>query len=291
MDEQLLRPMTELQAPDRPFGRILVALDASPHSRAALNVAVQIAADFQATLEGVYVKDENLLRAAQLPFAREVRSHTLSPRRLDDRRVERQLRYQAQRAEAALQSVTEQMEVTYDFRVVEGRVTEELLRASEDADLFAVGKTSTRSSRRRIGSTCQRLLTEAAAPVLVLRNSIPQPRPVVTYYDGSEPAGSALQMAHQIASRQPERPLTVYLPPVADSEIARLQEEVYRSVGRSGPYLQIRALTPRELEGFASVVREQGPVLLILPEESAPLAHVPLDHFLYEADRPLLIAR
>lgn len=283
--------MTELQSPARPFDRILVALDASPHSRAALEMAVQIAADFQAELDGLFVKDENLLRAAQLPFAAEVRSYSLSPRRLNDRRVERQLRYQAQRAEAVLQDLTEHAEVSYDFRVAEGHVTEELLAAAENTDLLAMGKTSTRSSRRRLGTTSQRLLAEAPAPVLVLRRSVRQPRPILTYYDGSDRATSALQIAAQLASRPPERPLTVFLPPGGDAELIELRDDVYSRYGSEVPHLQVRPLAPAEVDRFAGLARDAGPALLVLPDECSPLAGTALDRFLYETDEPLLMVR
>ena len=52
--------------------RILVAVDASHHSIAALEAAVELATRFQAELLGLYVEDINLLRLAQLPFGREV---------------------------------------------------------------------------------------------------------------------------------------------------------------------------------------------------------------------------
>ncbi|MBK7177644.1 MAG: universal stress protein [Chloroflexi bacterium] len=53
--------------------RILVALDASPHSLAALEAAIDLAERLDAELQGLFVEDINLLRLAQLPFARELR--------------------------------------------------------------------------------------------------------------------------------------------------------------------------------------------------------------------------
>ena len=57
----------------RPPRRIVVALDASSHSHAALAAAVALAGRLQAELQGIFVEDVNLLRLAELPFAREVR--------------------------------------------------------------------------------------------------------------------------------------------------------------------------------------------------------------------------
>jgi len=285
--------MATIEAPSstRIFGRILVALDNSPHSRAALDMAVRLATDLDAELEGLFVKDENLLRAAQLPFAEEVRTHSVSPKSLTDRRVERQLRYQAERAEAALQEATEQAEVAYNFRVVEGHVTRELLQAAEEADLLALGKTSTHSSRRRLGSTSQALLSDCSTPVLVLRRAVQPRQPILTYYDGSEAAQSALRVAAELASQGATHPLTVYLPAADEEETERLRTEVKVGYGNRVAQLDVQPLTKTERTRIATVARREGHGLFVVPGGCSPLTDTSLQRFLYELDRPLLVVR
>jgi nucleotide-binding universal stress UspA family protein len=254
-------------------------------------MAVRLATDLEAELEGLFVKDENLLRAAQLPFAEEVRTHSVSPKSLTDRRVERQLRYQAERAEAALQEATEQAEVTYNFRVVEGHVTRELLAAAEEADLLALGKTSTRSSRRRLGTTSKALLSECSTPVLVLRRAV-QPRPsILTYYDGSEAAQSALRVAAGLASRGATHPLTVYLPATDEAETERLHAAVEEEYENRVAELSVQPLTETELIRIATLARREGAGLFVVPGGCSPLSETPLQQFLYDLDRPLLVVR
>ena len=64
MNDQELEPVIR---------RILVAVDASTHSLAALEAASVLAEVLNAELVGIFVEDINLLRLAGLPFAREVR--------------------------------------------------------------------------------------------------------------------------------------------------------------------------------------------------------------------------
>jgi len=286
-------PMPTIEAPSSPslFHRILVAFDNSPHSRAALDVAVQLAADLEAELEGLFIKDEKLLRAAQLPFAEEVRAHSVSPKSLTDRRVQRQLRYQAERAEATLQEATEQAEVTYNFRVVKGHVTRELLQAAEEADLLAMGKTSTQSSRRRLGTTSQVLLDASSTPVLVLRRAMRQRQLVLTYYNGSAAAQTALHVAARLASRGAAPPLKVFLPATNETETERLHEAVEAECEDQVAQVQVRPLTEVELARIATLARREGDGLFVLPAESAPLSNTSLQRFLYELDRPLLVVR
>lgn len=295
MYDHMRRPMPTIERPSSSssslFRRILVGLDASPHSRAALRMAAQLAADVEAELEGLFIKDENLLRAAQLPFAEEVRTHSVSPKSLNDRRVQRQLRYQAERAEAVLQDVTEQVEVSYNFRVVEGRVTRELLRAAEEADLLAMGKTSTESSRRRLGTTSETLLAESPTPVLVLRRVAQHRQPILTYYDGSDAAQSALRVAAQLATRGATHPLKVFLPATDEDETDRLQEEVHEEYGDRVPEIQVRPLTEIELARIATLARREGRGVFVMPGGASPLSERSLQRFLYELDRPLLVVR
>jgi nucleotide-binding universal stress UspA family protein len=54
------------------FRRILVALDASVNSLAAIEQAATLAANLEAEQLGLFVEDINLLRIATLPFARQI---------------------------------------------------------------------------------------------------------------------------------------------------------------------------------------------------------------------------
>lgn len=276
-----------------PFRRILVATNDSPHSRAALQMAAQLAAGLEAKLDGLFVKNQTLLRAAQIPFAKEVRTHSEAPRRLDDRRAQRQLRSQAERAEATVRKIAEHANVDYAFRVVEGQVTRELLRAADEADLVALGKTSTQSSRRRLGATTRAVLAQAPTPVLVLRRALRAWRPLFTYYDGSDAARTALTVAAELASIGDGHRLTVGLPPVDDAAAHpdRYRDAVNDYCHERALAVQTHRLTNAEHQRLAPFARRTGHGLVVLPESAAPLARPRLQRFLYLLDRPLLLVR
>ena len=84
--------------------RILVALDGSYHSLAALEAAAELAASLEAELHGLFVEDVNLLRVAGSPVAREVCYPFSRTTRPNQRTMERQLRAQATQALSSLLS-------------------------------------------------------------------------------------------------------------------------------------------------------------------------------------------
>lgn len=284
-------PSPDATSPARLFRRILVATNNSPHSRAALQMAAQLAAGLEAKLDSLFVKNRTLLRAAQLPFAKEVRTHSVAPQRLDDRRAQRQLRSQAERAEATVRKIAERAGVDYAFRVVEGRVTHELLRAADKADLLALGKTSTQSSRRRLGTTTRAVLAEAPTPVLVLRRALQGRRPLFTYYDGSDAAQTALAAAAELAGLGDGHRLTVGLPPTDDATAQQLQAAVNDHCRGRVLVFQTRLLTNAEQQRLATFARRKGHGLVVLPEGAAPLSPPRLQRFLYALDRPFLLVR
>jgi len=269
--------------------RILVALDASPQSHAALDAAVRLAAALGAEVEGLFVEDETLLRASQLPFAEEVRAYTAPPRRLNDDRMQRQLRHRAEHAEHALRKAAERGDVPYTFHTEQGDVTRELLRAAAETDLLVLGKTSTESSRRRLGSTCRTLLADASSPVLVLRRTMPAQKPLLLYYDGSAPAEAALDLAARLA-RQDGVGLHVLLPAHDEAETDHLGEQVRARHDDPDVPVRLHPLTRAEGRRLSAFARKDGG-LVLLPSCCPSFGETSLKQFLYEMDRPLLVVR
>jgi nucleotide-binding universal stress UspA family protein len=249
----------------KPIRRILVALDASPHSLAALDVAVDLAAQLGAEVEGLFVEDINLLNLADLPMARELVVYASHPRRLDRVRMAEQLHVQARMARKALEQLAEKAQVPWSFRVARGVIVAELLAAAEEMDLILLGRTGW-SNRRRVGSTTIAVATQAGRHTLIIRRGAHLGFPVGIVYDGSAHAQKALSMAVDLLRYQ-EGYLIVIIK-AADFDAAhQLQAQISAWVRQRNLHAHFRWLVGEELTGLDSLIKEEGCGILVLPAE------------------------
>ncbi|MEW5987538.1 MAG: universal stress protein [Chloroflexota bacterium] len=270
--------------------RILVALDASTHSLAALEAAVKLAASLKAEIVGLFVEDVNLLRLAGLPFARELR-YPLASRPLDSGRMEQELRLQAAQARRALVAAAERREVHWSFRVVRGQVTPEVLAAALEADLLTLGRASRSLTRRvRLGSTARAALYETPGSVLLVQQGLGDHHPVIVTYDGSALAGQALRVAADMARANGGNLLVLLI--AGETAVAeRLGEEVAERLRPLHVKAEYRRLPRADAASVAEAVRlERGGALVLGGERALWPAEV-VQALLDELDCPVLLVR
>jgi nucleotide-binding universal stress UspA family protein len=116
--------------------RIVVALDAASENRAAIDTAVRLAALWKARLHGVFVEDDDLLRLANLPFARQVSLGT-GVEQLTLQLTERQLRAFAESARRELAAAAQHRGVAWSFDIVRGALGAHATGAAESDFLVA----------------------------------------------------------------------------------------------------------------------------------------------------------
>lgn len=269
--------------------RILVALDASPHSLSALEAAAQLAAAFRAELLGLFVEDVNLLRLAELPFAREVGLFSGTLRRVDGRRVERQLRTRAGRARQALATIAERAQVRWSFQTTSGQIASEVLSAALDVDLVILGKAGW-SGQRHLGSHARAVLSQVRGPALILQQGVRLGLPVLVLYDGSGFAQKALAAATQLVLGR-GGDLVILL--LADSSDAAqsLRADVAGFLAERGLEAGYRWLVKADVARLCQVVQAEGGGVLALHRDTLLLAGEALTALLNEVRCPVLVVR
>jgi nucleotide-binding universal stress UspA family protein len=277
------------QNDERTIRRILVALDTSRHSLAALEAAADLAINLEAELLGLFVEDVNLLRVAGSPAAQEVRYPFVTAARMERARMERELRAQATQARRALAAACERRQIKWSFRVVRGEVAPEVLEAALEADLLSLGKASRPLIRKvRMGSTARLVAAEAPCCVLLLQRDVSIMPPVVVIYDGSSTAWQALRMAARLA-RQTGGYLGVLI--LADSldEAQQLQAGVADELHGRGLMVRYRRLLNAGIATLTHEVRSEGSGVLVL--SGTILQPDALQMLLDEVDCPVLLMR
>jgi nucleotide-binding universal stress UspA family protein len=271
--------------------RILVALDASPHSLSALAAAADLAARFRAELRGVFVEDADLLRLAELPFAREISLFSVSRRQLDIHEVEWQLRAQARRVRQLLAATAARVQVSWSFRVARGAIAAELLAAGSEADLIILGKAGrSLSMRRRLGSTARAILAEGTSLTLILEENACLRGPVLVIYDGSAFARRSLVAAVALVREEDGYLIALILAEGLD-EAQRLQAQVAGWLQGWPGRVQCCLLAESSVPRLVRTVRTAGCGTLVLPARSSLLHEEAILALLVETDIPVLLVR
>ena len=268
--------------------RILVALDTSPHSHAALEAAANLAARLQAQLMGVYVEDMNLLRLAQLPFAHEIRYTSATLQKLDEVVVEKQLRSQASHARDALRQTAELHALEWSFRVLRGMVAAELLAAAAEADLLVLGRTSRQAGPHHVlGSTARSAVAQSQRSVLLMDTGFDLDQPPCLLYDGSEAAQRALQIAAAIARANGRLSVLLLTP---DEIIGRQwQRDIQTQL--TGDNLQIECWTVPDAVKLAAVLARMDVGLIVIGRTETPLLQAAMESLFQTGEQPVLIVQ
>jgi nucleotide-binding universal stress UspA family protein len=256
--------LSETKAPSD-YRRILVALDASRESQAALEAAAKLAARLEAQLLGLFVEDADLLNLAALPFSREVPLLSRTSRILQPEQIERDLKSRAAMARRALAETATALHIGWSFRIARGRVETELLAAAKDADLVALGKgTRPLSGHAFLGSTGRAIVARTIRSVLfATMTSGPADAAVAAVYSEGHRSGEALALAARLAKHE-GRPLVVFVLGDTPSALSRLESgilEQLQSIGMSG---SVRRVNGTGLADLLQAVEETSISLLVV---------------------------
>ena len=116
--------------------RVAIALDASLQSSQALQAAAELAASLQAELEGIFIEDINLIRLAELPFTREIRTASMTEEAINLQRMEQELRSLARQQQQKLELVAREKGVRCSFSTRRGHIKTELMQAITEVDVL-----------------------------------------------------------------------------------------------------------------------------------------------------------
>jgi len=269
--------------------RILVALDASAHSLAALDEAADMAAAMEAELMGLFVEDINLIRIAGLPFVRQISYPSGAEEPMSSARIDRELKVRGELARKALAAAAERRHRPWSFRTVRGEVTGEILAAASQADLIFCGKTGW-SPGRPLGSTALALVAGAPGAFLLVQQVVPQGDPILALYDGSSGSRQVLETALRLANTR-QVGLVIFISAATLETGDRLQQQATQLVNhrlKQVRFHKVYGLDPRR---FAQALRGEGGGLLVLAGDSSLAQESEIRQLLQLCRNPVLLIR
>lgn len=208
--------------------RITVALDSSPHARAALAAAADLAARLHAELSALFVEDITYAHLAALNIGRELvmSSGRVQAQPFDPEAVESWYKREAAEARRLAETLARERQVACAFTVVRGRVDVEVLSAAGGADLLVLGIAG-RSAMltRRPGSTALAAAARAPRSVLLLRPNMRLAGHALVAFDGTPGAAKALDAAALISNGDDGLRFSVLLVAKDPADAERLKAE------------------------------------------------------------------
>jgi hypothetical protein len=214
--------------------RVVAALDVAAMPVQVLDTAAVLATALHAELVGLYVEDERLLRAAELPFAQEFGLATAHARQIGVVDVERALRGQAERLRRMVGALAGPRGLAWSLDVVRGDALRSAVAYAGADDLLVIGRA--RCVPGEFGRA------SPAAPGGGARL-----RPVAVLFDATVQAVRALGLAATLA------------------RAARCEVAVLIPAASPESFRALRVDAERVLEGLGSSVA----TYVMLPDQSA----------------------
>ncbi len=276
-----MAPETELA-----LRRILVALDVSEQSRAALEAAARLAGGLNAELVGLFVEDSDLLRMAELPVTRLVGARSTGG--LDPAMLRRAFKVQAAEARAALEHTAERWRVKWSFRVAQGSIAEAVVAEAGDFDLVALGRTSRPAVRTApLGTTARRTVLAASCSVLVSRSGKRPGCPLVALYEGG---ARALPLTAEL-SRVFACSLIVGILAETPEHADALENEAKAWLQQAGLRGQVERLDANEAAAIHDLVQRRDAGLLVVDQRGQLASKLDLEGLLESQEVPVLLLR
>jgi nucleotide-binding universal stress UspA family protein len=263
--------------------RVLVTLDPYGQGIDALRAAAGIAADLEAELLGLLVEDIDLVRLAELPFAREINVFSDEMEPFGGERMKRDMQLQADRLRRMLAAAAGQRRVPWQFRVIRGRVIDELMGLFSEFDLLILGQVK-RPLVRRLKLTV-RDRRRPGAPVAAGKRLV---GPIMVLYRDTPAARRSLMAARHLA-RETERPLMVVLPLKPAAVVRDLERQVMAWLREQQQQARFAYLGNESIAAVAHLVRREHGSGLVLGRDVLTLDGPGLSCLLEQLECPLVL--
>lgn len=271
-------------------GRVLILLDGSRLSLAALEAAAEIALARNAEVLGVFVEETNLLRTAGYGFAQEVGGSSGLARPLETAALEARMQALAEHARRVLQHTMEQRGLVQTLQLCRGRVAEEVLNLMQPEDVVVLGRVGWSGILgTRLGSTAQALLRQAPGEVLLWTEprSRRESRVVVLLNHNQGSNHRALRAGAELARRS-KQPLSVLIRTNPKNEQA-VAEDVLSFLQRAEITAQVKPIPLAGVDAVIRALQVEGAAQLVISRTSSLITEPGAEALLAQLNLPITV--
>jgi len=271
--------------------KILVPVDASPNSLAALEVAAEMGSKQRGEIIGLFVEDSDLLRYTEYGFASELSLCSCCLRPLQRRELELQLRARAEQIRRAVADAGNKWGVPWRLHISRGAVRSEIQRAAQESDLTVLGKAGwSQVLSGRTGSTVQALISGPGGPTLILQQGARIRPTILTVYTGTPLSEWTLSAIPEMLQLERFR-IIVYIPSYdrTESEGLRLRAAGLLPPGARAEFRTLDAPYCSQL--LRELAHGGTPGTVILPCEAPEFQGRPIRELLNGVSLPVLLVK
>ena len=270
--------------------RILVSLDSSKHSFAALQAAIQMAHHFNATIQGVFIEDTTLFGLAKMPFRQEVGDYSAIVREISSDDMSRGILVQSRWVIRTFKRLINQTDLSGNFTVLRGKVSKIIGDELENCDLLVMGKSGTNTMLKgRLGSTTKAIFRKQMKPMLLVEEGNQLGFPMIVLFENTNPGISCLETCRTLID--PDDTMIIVI--LDDDPTSKQSKKSFLSKWSSEYHLNIsiQCYETRTLSRFIHNIKGLKKGLFLLPPIQNLSNEQMVNLFLERISLPILLIR
>jgi len=224
---------------------VRILLDNQRNQLDTLVSAAALAGKLQSSLQGVFIEDDSLLRAAELPFSKEISLWSARESPMTSNSLQRTLRAYAKHVKKELEKVAGHAQIPCSFQTIRGERTHWILESGNKADILFINTLNPSPPRRYSIHTHQ--------------------QPVQLVYADTDASKRALNTAIQVAN-QTRRPLTILTLSENEQQQNELQDHINTALRQAHITSKV-SITHSSLKTMESMIQQAASYMLILPTD------------------------
>lgn len=269
--------------------KILVAVDTSAHSRAALEAAATLAKITEANIHGIFVQETHWSKVGRLPSVKAVNELTGKSHSLEKGTLEKQIEQLKKRLHRQLKFISQRSEISHSWETTSGPVADKILEAAKEADLITIGRSGRSFLRhKRLGSTAKAIIQQADKPVLVLKKGLRLGTTITCIYDATEESQRGLRLALSLAEKNDTK-LSILVMNNSEETSGKQHTSIGEMVDNAHIPVSVSTMRRPGIGQFIHTVNRQQSGLLIISRNQPYLQNDLLETTLNYLNCPVLI--